>query len=65
MLTIPDFTHAREPLGSVELGQDISHAAYLRGRFVLRYGRHSNYYFDKYLFENQAQSSAPRRVVPR
>ncbi|MBV9120569.1 MAG: orotate phosphoribosyltransferase, partial [Chloroflexi bacterium] len=26
-------------------------AAYLKGNFVLSSGRHSNYYFDKYLFE--------------
>lgn len=36
-----------------ELGQDIAHAAYLRGRFVLRSGATSNYYFDKYLFETK------------
>ncbi len=27
--------------------------AYLKGDFVLRSGRHSNYYFDKYLFETE------------
>jgi hypothetical protein len=52
MLSIPDFTHAREQR-LVELGQDIAHAAYLRGRFVLRSGAISNYYFDKYLFETK------------
>ena len=36
-----------------ELGQDLVHAAYLRGSFVLRSGRTSNYYFDKYLFETK------------
>ena len=37
----------------VELGQDLLSAAYLRGSFVLRSGRTSNYYFDKYLFETK------------
>ncbi|MCC6177531.1 MAG: orotate phosphoribosyltransferase [Chloroflexi bacterium] len=32
-----------------ELGQDVVAAAYLRGRFVLRSGRSSAYYFDKYM----------------
>ena len=36
-----------------ELGQDLVHAAYLRGSFVLRSGRTSNYYFDKYLLETK------------
>lgn len=36
-----------------ELGQDLVHAAYLRGSFVLRSGLTSNYYFDKYLFETK------------
>ncbi len=36
-----------------ELGQDLVHAAYLRGSFVLRSGQTSNYYFDKYLFETR------------
>lgn len=36
-----------------ELGQDLVHAAYLRGNFVLRSGLTSNYYFDKYLFETK------------
>ena len=36
-----------------ELGQDLVHAAYLRGNFVLRSGKTSNYYLDKYLFETK------------
>lgn len=36
-----------------ELGQDLVHAAFLRGSFVLRSGRTSGYYFDKYLFETK------------
>lgn len=32
-----------------ELGQDVLAAAYLKGRFVLRSGRVSSYYFDKYM----------------
>ena len=31
-----------------ELGQDVVAAAYLKGRFVLRSGAISSYYFDKY-----------------
>jgi orotate phosphoribosyltransferase len=34
-----------------ELGRDIVKASYLKGDFVLRSGKHSNRYFDKYLFE--------------
>ena len=45
----------------VELGQDLVHAAYLRGNFVLRSGRKSNYYFDKYLFETKP--SILRRIA--
>lgn len=36
-----------------ELGADIVAAAYLKGDFILSSGRHSNYYFDKYLFETK------------
>ena len=35
------------------LAQDLVDAAYLRGDFVLRSGKRSNYYFDKYLFETR------------
>jgi orotate phosphoribosyltransferase len=52
MLSAPDFIRSRDQRLR-ELGQDISHAAYLRGRFVLRSGATSNYYFDKYLFETK------------
>ena len=38
----------RESLGKALLG-----AAYLEGDFVLRSGRKSNYYLDKYLFETE------------
>jgi orotate phosphoribosyltransferase len=34
-----------------ELGRDIVRASYLKGDFVLRSGRRSNRYFDKFLFE--------------
>ncbi len=34
-----------------ELGRDIVKASYLKGDFVLRSGKHSNRYFDKFLFE--------------
>ena len=36
-----------------ELARDLVAAAYLEGDFVLRSGRRSRYYFDKYLFETQ------------
>ena len=36
-----------------ELAQDLVAAAWLEGDFVLRSGRRSKYYFDKYLFETQ------------
>ena len=52
MLSAPDLVPPRERR-LTELGQDIVHAAYLRGRFVLRSGATSNYYFDKYLFETK------------
>jgi orotate phosphoribosyltransferase len=35
------------------LGRDLVAAAYLEGDFVLASGKHSRYYFDKYLFETQ------------
>jgi orotate phosphoribosyltransferase len=36
-----------------ELAGRIRDAAYLEGEFILRSGRKSNYYLDKYLFETQ------------
>ncbi|MFA5863095.1 MAG: orotate phosphoribosyltransferase [Phycisphaerae bacterium] len=36
-----------------ELAKKIKTAAYLEGHFVLRSGKTSNYYLDKYLFETQ------------
>src|ERR671937_2000927 len=44
------------PVAATELDQlarDLVEAAYLKGDFVLRSGKRSNYYFDKYLFETQ------------
>jgi orotate phosphoribosyltransferase len=35
------------------LARDIVAASYLKGDFVLRSGKHSNHYFDKFLFETQ------------
>ena len=35
------------------LARDLVDAAYLKGDFVLRSGKRSNYYFDKYLFETR------------
>jgi orotate phosphoribosyltransferase len=40
----------KESLGKLLLG-----AAYLEGDFVLRSGRHSKYYLDKYLFETDPE----------
>ena len=34
-----------------ELGRELVRTSYLKGDFVLRSGRHSNRYFDKFLFE--------------
>jgi orotate phosphoribosyltransferase len=36
-----------------ELGRELVKASYLKGDFVLRSGRRSNRYFDKFLFETQ------------
>jgi len=36
-----------------ELGDRLLVASYLEGDFVLRSGRHSRFYLDKYLFETQ------------
>jgi len=35
------------------LARDLVEAAYLKGDFVLRSGKRSSYYFDKYLFETR------------
>ena len=37
----------------MRLARDLVSAAWLEGDFVLRSGRRSRYYFDKYLFETQ------------
>ena len=37
------------------LGRDLVDAAYLKGDFVLRSGRRSNVYFDKYLFTTRPE----------
>ena len=44
----------------IQLARDLVSVAWLEGDFVLRSGRRSNYYFDKYLFETQP--SILRRV---
>ena len=36
-----------------ELGRKLVEASYLKGDFVLRSGRRSNRYFDKFLFETE------------
>ena len=40
-------------MDKVELARRIKDAAYLEGDFVLRSGKRSQYYLDKYLFETQ------------
>jgi orotate phosphoribosyltransferase len=42
-----------------ELGQALREAAYLEGDFVLRSGRRSKYYLDKYLFETRPDLLRP------
>jgi len=42
-----------------ELASGLRDAAYLEGDFVLRSGRRSNYYLDKYLFETRPDLLAP------
>jgi orotate phosphoribosyltransferase len=36
-----------------ELGRDLVRTAYLKGDFILRSGKRSNRYFDKFLFETE------------
>ncbi|HKV88243.1 MAG TPA: orotate phosphoribosyltransferase [Candidatus Dormibacteraeota bacterium] len=40
-----------EATGLEDLGRDLVKASYLKGDFVLRSGKRSNRYFDKFLFE--------------
>lgn len=49
---IPSDAERRE-LQRKEVASDIVAAAYLRGDFILTSGEHSDYYFDKYLFETK------------
>ena len=42
-----------------ELAAGIREAAYLEGDFVLRSGRHSTYYLDKYRFETRPEPPQP------
>lgn len=42
-----------------ELGRKLLEVAYLEGDFVLRSGKHSKYYLDKYLFETRPDVLAP------
>jgi orotate phosphoribosyltransferase len=41
--------------GKEALGRDIVRASYLKGDFVLRSGKRSNRYFDKFLFETDPE----------
>ncbi len=42
-------------MNKTELGKAILDAAYLEGDFILRSGKHSKYYLDKYLFETKPE----------
>jgi orotate phosphoribosyltransferase len=42
-------------MNRAELARGLREAAYLEGDFVLRSGRRSKYYLDKYRFETQPQ----------
>ena len=42
-------------VGREALGRELVKASYLKGDFVLRSGRRSNRYFDKFLFETQPE----------
>lgn len=42
-----------------ELGKKLLEVAYLEGDFVLRSGKRSKYYFDKYLFETRPEILGP------
>jgi len=44
-----------------ELGREVVKASYLKGDFVLRSGRRSNRYFDKFLFETDPALLRPHR----
>jgi len=44
---------------SDELGQQLKAAAYLEGDFLLRSGKRSNYYLDKYRFETRPELLQP------
>jgi orotate phosphoribosyltransferase len=43
------------PLGGADLGRRLVERAYLEGDFVLRSGRRSRYYLDKYRFETDPE----------
>jgi orotate phosphoribosyltransferase len=46
-------------LSNAELGRALREAAYLEGDFVLRSGRRSRYYLDKYRFETRPELLRP------
>jgi orotate phosphoribosyltransferase len=46
-------------MSHAELGEALVAAAYLEGDFVLRSGKRSRYYLDKYLFETRPELLAP------
>ena len=54
-------------MDKAELARRIKEAAYLEGDFVLRSGKRSKYYLDKYLFETQPEVLAElgRRLAER
>ena len=46
-------------MSDAELGRALREAAYLEGDFVLRSGRRSRYYLDKYRFETRPDLLGP------
>ncbi len=42
-------------MDKTELARRVKEVAYLEGDFLLRSGRRSKYYMDKYLFETQPE----------
>ncbi len=54
-------------MDKAELARRVKEVAYLEGDFLLRSGRRSKYYLDKYLFETQPEILAElgRRLADR
>ncbi|HEY8854569.1 MAG TPA: hypothetical protein VIN12_04765, partial [Candidatus Dormibacteraeota bacterium] len=48
-----------------ELGRELVKASYLKGDFVLRSGKRSNRYFDKFLFETDPAAVPTKAPIIR